>query len=123
MRKEIQLGTTSIFWMSFPTVALFFWEVRGHSRLYDSVSESSLGEMFKNAGQGSCSLPSFESGSYEKMISNSLFPLSGWPGMFLSIAAFLFFTDMCIYWIHRFMHHKNIYKVGVSMFMASKKLL
>lgn len=50
VRKEIQLGTTSIFWMSFPTVALFFWEVRGHSRLYDSVSESSLGEMFKNAG-------------------------------------------------------------------------
>lgn len=44
VRKEIQLGTVSIFWMSFPTVVLFFWEVRGHSKLYDSISENSLGE-------------------------------------------------------------------------------
>ncbi|XP_041650838.1 lathosterol oxidase-like isoform X3 [Cheilinus undulatus] len=77
VRKEIQLGTTSIFWMSFPTVLLFFWEVRGYSKLYDNIGDSSL----------------------------------GWPGIFLSIAGFLFFTDMCIYWIHRSMHHKNIYKV------------
>uniref|UniRef100_A0A672I832 Sterol-C5-desaturase n=1 Tax=Salarias fasciatus TaxID=181472 RepID=A0A672I832_SALFA len=76
VRKEIQLGTVSIFWMSFPTVALFFLEVRGHSKLYDNISDSSL----------------------------------GWPGVFLSIAGFLFFTDMCIYWIHRWMHHKSIYK-------------
>ncbi|XP_051237026.1 lathosterol oxidase-like isoform X1 [Dicentrarchus labrax] len=76
VRREIQLGTASIFWMSFPTVALFFWEVRGHSKLYDNISDSSL----------------------------------GWNGVFLSIAGFLFFTDMCIYWIHRCMHHKNIYK-------------
>lgn len=46
VRKEIQLGTASIFWMSFPTVALFFWEIRGHSKLYDNISESSLGETF-----------------------------------------------------------------------------
>uniref|UniRef100_A0A3Q4HPQ4 Sterol-C5-desaturase n=1 Tax=Neolamprologus brichardi TaxID=32507 RepID=A0A3Q4HPQ4_NEOBR len=44
VRKEIQLGTVSIFWMSFPTVVLFFWEVRGHSKLHDSISENSLGE-------------------------------------------------------------------------------
>lgn len=43
VRKEIQLGINSIFWMSFPTVALFFWEVRGYSKLYDNISESSLG--------------------------------------------------------------------------------
>lgn len=28
------------------------------------------------------------------------------------MTSFLFFTDMCIYWIHRFLHHKRIYKVG-----------
>uniref|UniRef100_A0A3Q1EMM3 Sterol-C5-desaturase n=1 Tax=Acanthochromis polyacanthus TaxID=80966 RepID=A0A3Q1EMM3_9TELE len=76
VRKEIQLATVSIFWMSFPTVALFFWEIRGHSKLYESIDESTL----------------------------------GWSGVFLSIAGFLFFTDMCIYWIHRWMHHKSIYK-------------
>ncbi|XP_038561665.1 lathosterol oxidase-like isoform X1 [Micropterus salmoides] len=76
VRKEIQLGTVAIFWMSFPTVALFFWEVRGNSKLYDNISGSPL----------------------------------GWSGVFLSIAGFLFFTDMSIYWIHRSMHHKNIYK-------------
>lgn len=38
VRKEIQLGITSIFWMSFPTVALFFWEVKGYSKLYDNIN-------------------------------------------------------------------------------------
>ncbi|XP_028440230.1 lathosterol oxidase-like [Perca flavescens] len=76
VRKEIQLGIASIFWMTFPTVTLFFMEIKGHSQLYDNISESSL----------------------------------GWPGVYLSIAGFLFFTDMCIYWIHRSMHHRSIYK-------------
>ncbi|KAM9376107.1 lathosterol oxidase-like [Pholidichthys leucotaenia] len=76
VRREIQLGVVSILWMSFPTVALFFCEIRGYSKLYDNISDTSL----------------------------------GWAGVFLSIAGFLFFTDMCIYWIHRWMHHKNIYK-------------
>ncbi|XP_055365689.1 lathosterol oxidase-like isoform X2 [Betta splendens] len=84
VRKEIELGTVAIFWMSFPTVALFFWEVRGHSKLYDNISKSTL----------------------------------GWSGMFLSIAGFLFFTDMCIYWIHWCMHHKSIYKgIYLSLFV------
>ncbi|XP_044134232.1 lathosterol oxidase [Bufo gargarizans] len=34
----------------------------------------------------------------------------GWFGVILSMFSFLFFTDMCIYWIHRFLHHKLIYK-------------
>ncbi|XP_032378692.1 lathosterol oxidase [Etheostoma spectabile] len=76
VRKEIQLAIASIFWMSFPTVAIFFWEIKGYSQLYDNIRESSL----------------------------------GWPGVYLSIAGFLFFTDMFIYWIHRSMHHKSIYK-------------
>uniref|UniRef100_A0AAY5EJ86 Fatty acid hydroxylase domain-containing protein n=1 Tax=Electrophorus electricus TaxID=8005 RepID=A0AAY5EJ86_ELEEL len=67
---------TSILSNSIPTVALFFAEVRGYSKLYDNVSESPL----------------------------------GWPGLVFSMLSFLFFTDMCIYWIHRFLHHKLIYK-------------
>lgn len=43
VRKEIELGITSIFWMSFPTVALFFWEIRGYSKLYDNINETSNG--------------------------------------------------------------------------------
>ncbi|KAM4619170.1 lathosterol oxidase-like [Polymixia lowei] len=76
VRREIKLGTVSLFWMSFPTVGLFFAEIRGYSKLFDNVSKSPL----------------------------------GWPGVLMSIAGFLFFTDMCIYWIHRAMHHRSIYK-------------
>jgi len=39
------------------------------------------------------------------------FVFSGWSGIIFSMVSFLFFTDMCIYWIHRFLHHKLIYKV------------
>ena len=39
------------------------------------------------------------------------FLLTGWPMVFLSMVSFLLFTDMSIYWIHRFLHHKLIYKV------------
>ncbi|XP_075046527.1 lathosterol oxidase [Mixophyes fleayi] len=34
----------------------------------------------------------------------------GWFGVIFSMFSFLFFTDMFIYWIHRFLHHKLIYK-------------
>ncbi|XP_029910112.1 lathosterol oxidase-like [Myripristis murdjan] len=52
VRREIKLGTVSIFWVSFPTVALFFPEIRGYSKLHDNVGESASGERtainFKN---------------------------------------------------------------------------
>lgn len=35
---------------------------------------------------------------------------SGWIGIFLSMFTFIAFTDMLIYWIHRFLHHKQVYK-------------
>lgn len=47
VRKEIQLGITSIFWMSFPTVALFFLEVKGYSKLYDNINKTSNGRLMK----------------------------------------------------------------------------
>ncbi|KAK5607545.1 Lathosterol oxidase [Crenichthys baileyi] len=75
--REIKYAMSSLPWISIPTVALFFAEVRGYSKLYDNVSDSPL----------------------------------GWSGLLLSMISFLFFTDMCIYWIHRFLHHKLIYKM------------
>ncbi|KAK3585078.1 hypothetical protein CHS0354_004267 [Potamilus streckersoni] len=73
---EIAYTCKSVPLMSIPTVALFFIEVRGHSKLYDNVTDTRL----------------------------------GWLGVLGSIVTFILFTDMCIYWIHRFLHHKLIYK-------------
>ncbi|XP_028840082.1 lathosterol oxidase [Denticeps clupeoides] len=76
VRREIKYAMSSLPWISIPTVALFFAEVRGYSKLYDNVGESPM----------------------------------GWTGLVFSMVSFLFFTDMCIYWVHRFLHHKLIYK-------------
>ncbi|XP_012695280.1 lathosterol oxidase [Clupea harengus] len=76
VQREIKYALTSLPWISLPTVALFFAEVRGYSYLYDNVHDSPR----------------------------------GWSGLIFSMVSFLFFTDMCIYWIHRFLHHKLIYK-------------
>lgn len=34
----------------------------------------------------------------------------GWPYLIFSLGFFLFFTDYCIYWVHRLLHHPMIYK-------------
>jgi lathosterol oxidase len=34
----------------------------------------------------------------------------GWGYFFFSIAWYLFFTDYCIYWVHRLLHHPLLYK-------------
>uniref|UniRef100_A0A663LXF3 Sterol-C5-desaturase n=1 Tax=Athene cunicularia TaxID=194338 RepID=A0A663LXF3_ATHCN len=76
VRREITYALRSLPWISVPTVALFFAEVRGYSKLYDNIEDSPY----------------------------------GWAGVFLSMLSFLFFTDMGIYWIHRALHHKLLYK-------------
>lgn len=76
VRKEIKYAVQSMPWISIPTVALFLLEVRGYSRLYDSLDNSAFGLL----------------------------------GVLFSMMSFLFFTDMVIYWIHRILHHKSIYK-------------
>ncbi|XP_050417050.1 lathosterol oxidase [Patella vulgata] len=73
---EITCACTSIPWMSIPTVAMFFLEIRGYSKLYDCVDDWKF----------------------------------GWYGIIWSIVTFILFTDMCIYWIHRWLHHKLVYK-------------
>lgn len=45
VQREIKYAMTSLPWISIPTVALFFAEVRGYSKLYDSISECPLGEL------------------------------------------------------------------------------
>ncbi|KFW09140.1 Lathosterol oxidase, partial [Fulmarus glacialis] len=73
VRREITYALRSLPWISVPTVALFFAEVRGYSKLYDNIEDSPY-------------------------------------GVFLSMLPFLSFTDMGIYWIHRALHHKLLYK-------------
>uniref|UniRef100_A0A8C8F5N8 Fatty acid hydroxylase domain-containing protein n=1 Tax=Oncorhynchus tshawytscha TaxID=74940 RepID=A0A8C8F5N8_ONCTS len=50
VRREIKYAMTSLPIISIPTVALFFFEVRGYSKLYDHVEESTMviqrGHMF-----------------------------------------------------------------------------
>lgn len=47
VQREIKYAMTSLPWISLPTVALFFAEVRGYSKLYDAVDESPLGMLKK----------------------------------------------------------------------------
>lgn len=44
MRREIVYALRSLPWISIPTVALFFAEVRGYSKLYDNIEDSPYGE-------------------------------------------------------------------------------
>uniref|UniRef100_A0A8D0EA65 Sterol-C5-desaturase n=1 Tax=Salvator merianae TaxID=96440 RepID=A0A8D0EA65_SALMN len=76
VQREIKFSVKALPWISIPTVAIFFAEVKGYSKLYDNVDDSPY----------------------------------GWLGVILSMLSFLFFTDMGIYWIHRYLHHRLIYK-------------
>ncbi|KAM3830750.1 lathosterol oxidase-like isoform 1-T2 [Vipera latastei] len=76
VQREIKHASLALLWISIPTVAIFFAEVRGYGKLYSNIGDSPY----------------------------------GWFGVVFSMFSFLFFTDMCIYWIHRFVHHKLLYK-------------
>ncbi|XP_076457646.1 lathosterol oxidase-like [Babylonia areolata] len=73
IRREIMCTVKSVPLMSIPTVACFYFEVRGYSKLYDNVGDSVLSTA-------------------------------------LSCFTFIAFTDACIYWIHRFLHHRAVYR-------------
>jgi lathosterol oxidase len=74
IRMEIKSSMIAAPWIDLFTLPWFVAEVRGGSKLYDSVGEY------------------------------------GWTYLVGSVAAYLFFTDFCIYWIHRLEHHPRIYK-------------
>lgn len=83
--------------MSIPTIAIFLLEVRGYSKLYDSSQKTySKAYLLSN-----WSLLSF---SFRP---RDLVDLMQFVKEF---AGFLFFTDMMIYFIHRGLHHKSVYK-------------
>lgn len=77
VRKEILYTLKSIPLMGFFTSLVFLLEVRGYSKLYDSVADSKL----------------------------------GWLSLPISATFFILFTDCLIYWIHRGLHHRLIYKI------------
>lgn len=71
--REILTAGGSIPVMSFLTAIIFWYEVRGYSKLYDNFGQHGM--------------------LYEAF----------------TISAFLVFTDFCIYWIHRGLHHPLLY--------------
>ena len=72
--KEIASSLKAVPLMAFLTAVLFLAEVRGYSKLYDSVEEH-----------------------------------GGYQFLAFSFVTFLLFTDMCIYWIPRWLHPPLIY--------------
>ncbi|KAK3047112.1 c-5 sterol desaturase [Extremus antarcticus] len=82
MRMEIQQTLTSIPIMAIFTVPCFVAEVRGYSFIYDSTSD----------------------------ISHPFITLFGSAWNYVQFPAFIFFTDFCIYFIHRGLHHPLVYK-------------
>ncbi|PIA92048.1 C-5 sterol desaturase [Cercospora beticola] len=84
MRMEIRQTVESIPIMAIFTVPFFVAEVRGYSFIYDSAANPAFTHPLLNL-------------------------LGGWYN-YLQFPLFLMFTDFCIYWIHRGLHHPRIYK-------------
>ena len=82
-RKEISSACRSLPWMALLTLPLFVLEVRGHSQLYGSLDAATNYGVDEHPG--------------------------GWRYLAFSVAAFMFFNDMLIYWIHRALHSKALY--------------
>ncbi|KAK4055017.1 c-5 sterol desaturase [Microbotryomycetes sp. JL221] len=83
VKKEILFSLDAFPMLDLLTLPWFLGDVRGYSKLYDSVAEGPFGAQ----------------GGWKP-----------WAYMALSAAAFLFFTDYCIYWIHRWLHIPFFYK-------------
>jgi lathosterol oxidase len=84
MRMEIRQTMESIPIMAIFTVPFFVAEVRGYSFIYDSATN-----------------PGFDH------------PFLSWFGNwynYIQFPLFLMFTDFCIYWIHRGLHHPLVYR-------------
>jgi len=79
IRLEIKQATDAIPIMAIFTVPFFVAEVRGYSKIYDTLPRDSPWSM------------------------------GGWYDV-LQFPLFLVFTDFCIYWIHRGLHHPLVYK-------------
>lgn len=47
---------------------------------------------------------------YSRLYDGTIFETKELGFIALSVVSFLMFTDSCIYWIHRFLHHKYLYR-------------
>ncbi|GAA5960724.1 hypothetical protein JCM8115_001809 [Rhodotorula mucilaginosa] len=83
VRKEIAFSLEAFPMLDLLTLPWFVGDVRGWSMLYDTIEEGPFGK------QGGA-LP--------------------WLYMAFSAAFFLWFTDFCIYWVHRWLHIPFLYK-------------
>ena len=82
IRMEIQQTLTAIPVMAVLTFPCFVAEVRGHSFIYDKISD----------------------------IDHPILRMFGSSWNWLQFPLFILFTDFCIYWIHRALHSKILYK-------------
>lgn len=81
--QEIKYSLEAFPMLDLLTLPWFLGDVRGWSMLYDSIEEGPLGSWG-----------------------------GAWPWIYMaaSSAVFLLFTDVCIYWIHRWLHIPFFYK-------------
>jgi Delta7-sterol 5-desaturase len=84
VRKEIMFSLDAFPLLDLLTLPWFVGDVRGHSMLYNTIAEGPFGA--------------------------STSAWKPWAYMFFSAGLFLWFTDMCIYWIHRWLHLPVFYK-------------
>ena len=85
--KEIAFSLEAFPMLDLLTLPWFLGDVRGWSMLYDSLEQGPFGAMEGQAGVA-----------------------ARWGYMFASAAAFLLFTDFCIYWVHRILHIPVLYR-------------
>jgi len=81
IRQEIRQALAALPVMAALTTPIFVAEVRGYTRLYDSAGgDESPGSRW------------------------------WWWYTYLQCPLFIAFTDLCIYWIHRGLHHPRVYR-------------
>ena len=91
-KLEILYASRSIPFMAVLTVPVFLLEVRGYSKLYMDVETASVNS------------------ARREQMTIFQYCTQGWPFVIVSVATFLMFTDCLIYWIHRGLHHRLLYK-------------
>ena len=95
--KEIAYASWSIPYMGILTLPVFLLEIYGYSKLYMGAHNVLDSNETDNGTQGE------QSGATDSVFQDL-------PFIALSVTAFLMFTDCLIYWIHRVLHHRLLYK-------------
>lgn len=95
VQLEIAYASWSIPYMALATAPVFFLEVRGYSKLYMENGTQNKSGSALNVSETEDQFPTFQ---------------HSWAFVLISIASFLMFTDCLIYWIHRVLHHRLLYK-------------